>query len=193
MGAHEPPTSRSFYLSLAASTLRFMIVIALVIGGILVIDQAFTTAPSADGATPPGLGDGGLTAPTGPTGPTTPTGPTGETGIEPDATPTAGTRIAVFNAAGVSGLAGATQDRLANKYGYIAVQDPADAPALLPTTIVYYRAARDQAEAEALANTFFRRLDGLEVLRLEPGIADIDRSAEIAIFLGNDYAALTAD
>ena len=193
MGAHEPPTSRSFYLSLAASTLRFMIVIALVIGGILVIDQAFTTAPSADGATPPGLGDGGLTAPTGPTGPTTPTGPTGETGTDPDATPTAGTRIAVFNAAGVSGLAGATQDRLANKYGYIAVQDPADAPALLPTTIVYYRAPRDQAEAEALANTFFQRLDGVEVARLEPGIADIDRSAQLAIFLGNDYAALTAD
>ncbi len=192
MGAHEPPTSRSFYLSLAASTLRFMIVIALVVGGILVIDQAFTAAPSADGATPPVL-DGGLTAATGPTGTTTPTGPTGETGAEPDATPTAGTRMAVFNAAGVSGLAGTTQDKLANKYGYIAVQDPADAPALLPTTIIYYRAPRDQAEAETLANTFFKRLDGIEVLQLEPGIAEIDRSAELAIFLGNDYAVLTAD
>jgi hypothetical protein len=168
-----------------------MIVVALVIGGILVIDQAFTTAPSADGATPPGLGDGGLTSPTGPTGPTTPTGPTGETGIDPDATPTEGTRIAVFNAAGVSGLAGTTQDKLVNKYGYIAVQDPADATSL-PTTIVYYRAPRDQAEAEALASTFFKRLDGVEVIRLEPGIADIDRSAELAIFLGNDYAAFTA-
>ena len=44
---HQPPTNRSFYLSLAASTLRFAIIVALVIGGIVVIDQAF-----------PALGDG---------------------------------------------------------------------------------------------------------------------------------------
>ena len=189
MGAHEPPTSRSFYLSLAASTIRFVIVVALVIGGIVVIDQAFRpVASSGDGATPP-LDDGGPTVSESPS--PEPTGPTGPTDTAP-ATPTEGTRIAVFNAAGVTGLAGATQDKLVNKYGYVAVQDPGDASPL-PTTIIYFRAPRDQAEAEALAATFFKRLDAVEVVQLEPGIADIDRSVELAIFLGNDYAVLTAD
>lgn len=190
MGTHEPPTSRSFYLSLAASTLRFVIVVALVIGGIVVIDQAFRpVASSGDDTATPGLDDGGPTVSESPS--PEPTGPTGPTDTAP-ATPTPGTRIAVFNGAGVTGLAGATQDKLENKFGYVAAQDPADA-APLPTTTIYYRAPRDQAEAEALAATFFKKLDGVEVVRLEPGIADIDRTVELAIFLGNDYAVLTAD
>jgi hypothetical protein len=32
-GRHEPPSKRSFYLSVATSTLRFAIVVALVVGG----------------------------------------------------------------------------------------------------------------------------------------------------------------
>ncbi len=190
MGTHEPPTNRSFYLSLAASTIRFVIVVALVVGGIVVIDQAFRpVASSGDDATPP-LDDGGPTASESPS--PEPTGPTGPADTAPP-TPTAGTRIAVFNGAGVTGLASETQIKLENKYGYVAAQDPTDAPAPLPTTTIYYRAPRDQTEAEALAGTFFRRLDSVEVVQLEPGIADIDRSAQLAIFLGNDYAVLTAD
>ena len=190
MGAHEPPTNRSFYLSLAASTIRFVIVVALVVGGIVVIDQAFRPVASSDDGSAPPLDDGGPTVSESPS--PEPTGPTGPTDTAPP-TPTAGTRIAVFNGAGVTGLAGATQEKLENKYGYVAAQDPTDAPAPLPTTTIYYRAPRDQAEGEALAATFFKRLDGVEVVQLEPGIADIDRSVQLAIFLGNDYAVLTAD
>jgi hypothetical protein len=190
MGTHEPPTNRSFYLSLAASTIRFVIVVALVIGGIVVIDQAFRpVASSGDGATPP-LDDGGPTVSESPS--PEPTGPVGPTDTAP-ATPTEGTRIAVFNGAGVTGLAATTQEKLENKYGYVAAQDPADAPTQLPTTTIYYRAPRNQDEAEALRSTFFKRLDSVEVVQLEPGIADIDRSVELAIFLGIDYSALTAD
>jgi hypothetical protein len=191
MGQHEPPTNRSFYLSLGASALRFIIIIALVVGGIVVIDQAF---PAAD------TGDGGATAPldggvvTGPTGETEPTGPTAETGNqEPAPSPEViGVRIAVFNGAGASGLAADTQTLLEDE-GYIAVQDPADAPAPYPVTTIYYRAPKDEIEAEYLANSFFEDLDGVEIVRLEPGTANIDRSAQLAIFLGDDYATLTAD
>jgi hypothetical protein len=192
MGQHEPPTDRSFYLSLGASTLRFIIIIALVVGGIVVIDQAF---PAAD------TGDGGATAPlddgvdvTGPTGETEPTGPTAETGNqEPAPSPQViGVRIAVFNGAGASGLAADTQTLLEDE-GYIAVQDPADAPAPYPVTTIYFRAPKDEIEAEHLANSFFEDLDGVEIVRLEPGTANIDRTAQLAIFLGDDYATLTAD
>jgi LytR cell envelope-related transcriptional attenuator len=191
---HQPPTNRSFYLSLAASTLRFAIIVALVIGGIVVIDQAFSASSSGDG----GEDAGGATVPLtggtiGGTGTDT-TGPTGETATaeRPEPSPSVvGVRIAVFNGAGVSGLAGDTQARL-EELGYIATQDPADAPTPYPVTTIYYNAPKDRVEADYLANSFFKKLDGVEVVRLEPDTADIDPSTQVAIFLGNDYATLKA-
>jgi len=179
---------------LAASTLRFAIIVALVIGGIVVIDQAFPALSSGDGG-----GDGGgatvppLTSGTiGATGTDT-TGPTGETatgGTRPEPSPTVvGVRIAVFNGAGVSGLAGDTQAQL-EEIGYIATQDPADAPTSYPVTTLYFTAPKDRVEADYLATSFFKKLDGVEVVRLEPDTADIDPSTQVAIFLGNDYATL---
>lgn len=192
---HQPPTNRSFYLSLGASTLRFAIIVALVIGGIVVIDQAFSTTSSGDGG---GDGGGATAAPTGGTiggTGTDTTGPTGETatdGTRPEPSPTVvGVRIAVFNGAGVSGLAGDTQARL-EELGYIATQDPADAPTPYPVTTIYYNAPKDRVEADYLANSFFKKLDGVEVVRLEPDTADIDPSTQVAVFLGNDYATLKA-
>ncbi|HJU57701.1 MAG TPA: LytR C-terminal domain-containing protein [Actinomycetota bacterium] len=190
MGRHEPPTNRSFYFSLGASTLRFLIIIALVIGGIVVIDQAFPAADTGNGATAPL--NGGVEV-TGATGETEPTGPTGETRQAPEPSPQViGVRIAVFNGAGASGLAADTQTLLEEE-GYMAVQDPADAPAPYPVTTIYYRAPKDEIEAEYLANSVFEELEDVEIARLEPGTANIDRSAQLAIFLGDDYATLTAE
>jgi len=198
MGSHQPPTNRSFYLSLAASTLRFAIIVALVIGGIVVIDQAFPALSSGDGGggggtTPPitggtvgGTGGTGDTGATGATGATA----TGPTGVDAEPPTTEGVRIAVFNGTDESGLAGETQLRLEESYGYIATQDPADAPAAYPVTTIYYNAPKDKVQAEYLAGDFFKKLDGVEVVRLDPGTADIDPSTQLAIFLGNDYAAL---
>jgi len=190
---HQPPTNRSFYLSLAASTLRFAIIVALVVGGIVVIDQAFPALSDSDGggghrATPPltggTIGGMGETSPTGGTA-------TGTTGNEAEPTPTVvGVRIAVFNGAGVSGLAAETQDQLVNEYQYVATQDPADAPTQYPVTTIYYTAPKDKVEADYLASDFFKKLDGVEVVRLEPDTGDIDPSTQLAIFLGNDYATL---
>jgi len=191
---HQPPTNRSFYLSLAASTLRFAIIVALVIGGIVVIDQAFPSVSSGDGgdgATVPltggTIGGTGATSPTGGTA----TGATGQTGAQPSPT-VVGVRIAVFNGAGVSGLASDTQARLEEK-GYIATQDPADAPTQYPVTTLYYAAPKDKVEADYLATSFFRKLDGVEVVRLQNDAGDIDPSTQVAIFLGSDYATLRSN
>jgi hypothetical protein len=194
---HQPPTNRSFYLSLAASTLRFAIIVALVIGGIVVIDQAFPALGDGGGG-----GGGGATTPltggtlggtggTDTTGPTGATSATGETGAQPSPT-VVGVRIAVFNGAGVSGLAGETQAQL-EELGYIATQDPADAPTSYPVTTLYYTAPKDKVEADYLASSFFRKLDGVEVVRLTPDTGDIDPSTQVAIFLGNDYATLKSN
>ena len=193
---HQPPTNRSFYLSLGASTLRFAIIVALVIGGIVVIDQAFSASSSGDGG---GDGGGATVPPTGGTlggTGTSATGPTGETatdGTRPEPSPTVvGVRIAVFNGAGVSGLAGDTQARL-EELGYIATQDPLDAPTSYPVTTLYYTAPKDKVEADYLASSFFKKLDGVEVVRLTPDAGDIDPSTQVAIFLGNDYATLKSN
>jgi hypothetical protein len=189
LGAHQPPTNRSFYLSVAASTIRFAIIVALVIGGVVIIDQAFPETPSADsadGGTVPITGGGIDVTET----PAPETGPTGATGQRPAPSPTVvGTRIAVFNGAGVSGLAADTQTKLVDEYGYVAAQDPDDAPAPVAVTTVYYRANKDEIEAEFLANDFFKKLD-VTIAKLEPGTENVARDVQLAIYLGNDYAAL---
>ena len=184
MGSHQPPTNRSFYLSLGASTLRFVIIIALVVGGIVVINQAFPAPTSGQGSSVPiDNGPAPSTAPSATPSPST----------KPAPSPTVvGTRIAVFNGAGVAGLAADTQAALVDQYGYVAAQQPADAPAPVAVTTIYYRAPKDQVEAEYLASDFFRKLDDVAIVRLEPGVGDIDRSVQLALYLGNDYAALQA-
>jgi LytR cell envelope-related transcriptional attenuator len=191
MGRHEPPTNRSFYLSVAASTLRFAIIVALVVGGVVVINQAFD-APSGNGAQIPD--DGGvLTGPTGPTGETSQTGPTGETG-QPEPSPTiTGTTILVFNASGAEGLAGDTQARLVEAFGYEAPLEADTAPELQPTTTVYFRSNADEVEASYLVNNdrILRRLDNVLVRKLR-GADDIDESIQLVIYLGLDYAEQAA-
>lgn len=183
MGRHGPPTSRSFYLSMAASTLRFALIIALVVGGIVLINQAFPeAAPDASG-TPP---DNGV-VPT--DSPSPSASPDDDGGTDtPTPSPTVeGTRIAVFNGAGVTGLATNTQDELIDRYGFEAGQDPTDAPAPVSVTTLYWRSPADEIEAEHIANDFFRRLDSVVIARLDRS-ADVDRSVQVAIYLGTDYA-----
>ena len=190
MGAHQPPTNRSFYLSVAASTIRFAIIVALVIGGVVVIDQAFPETPSADaadGGTVPIDGGGIDVTET----PEPPTGATAEPGGQAPPSPTVvGTRIGVFNGAGVSGLASDTQVALTDEYGYLAAQDPADAPAPVAVTTIYYRANKDEIEAEFLASDFFKDLDDVIIQKLESGTEEVGRDVQLAIYLGNDYAEL---
>jgi hypothetical protein len=193
MGAHEPPTNRSFYFSVAASTIRFAIIVALVIGGVVVIDQAFVAPPSSAGDGGGGGGPVGLTG--GPTESPSPTpeatGPTGTTGGAEPSPQVEGVRVAVFNGAGVTGLAADTMVTLEDQYGYVEAQPPTDSPAPYAVTTIYYRGSENRVEAEFLAEDFFAPLD-VEIKRLEPGTADIKQDVQLAIFLGSDYAAQAA-
>jgi hypothetical protein len=59
-------------------------------------------------------------------------------------------------------------------------------------TTIYYRANKDEIEAEFLANEeIFRRLD-VVIQKLEPGTEDVGRDVQLAIYLGNDFAAAQA-
>jgi hypothetical protein len=183
MGRHQPRTNRSFYLSVAASTLRFAIIVALVVGGVVLINQAFDV-PSSQGSGAIG-DDGGLPTQTESPSPSASPSESESPREEPSPTVT-GTVVAVFNGTGVTGLAGDTLTELIDQYGYEQGQEPADAPSLMDVTTIYYAKARDKVEAEFLAQDFFRRLD-VEVTKLPAG-EEVDSSVQLAIYLGQDYA-----
>lgn len=179
MGAHEPPTNRSFYLSVATSTLRFAIIVALVVGGIVLIDRAF---PQGGTSALPN-GGGGITSP-----PSPPSSPSKSPKPQPSPQ-IAGVLIAVFNGTQVTGLAGETANTLEKKYGYVVKQTPADAPSPVSQTTLYFRSPADKVEAEALAGSFpFKGLD-VKITRLPDTATNVDKSVQVAIYLGNDYAA----
>jgi hypothetical protein len=185
MGRHDPPTNRSFYLSVAASTLRFAIIVALVVGGVVVINQAFQGNPSGGTATIP---DDGAVVPSESASPSESPSESASPTEEPTANPE-GVVIAVFNGTGVSGLAADTMADLIETYGYVEGQEPADAPSDVAVTTIYYAKAKDRVEAEFLREDYFRRLDDVRVARLPPG-EEVDSSVQLAIYLGNDYAAI---
>jgi hypothetical protein len=175
------------------STIRFVLIAALVVGGIVIINQAFPEGASAGGGGVPPAADGGGTGATDGTGstnaPTGGSGPTGGTTGQPADVPSPqvqGVFIAVFNTTGVSGLATDVNDQLEAE-GYVAAQDPADAPSSEATNI-YFRSPNDQADAEHIANTIFKKIDVVPT-KLQPG-NDLDREVQVAIYIGNDYAAL---
>lgn len=180
-GRHEPPTNRSFYLSVGTSTLRFVIIVALVVGGVLLINQAFPVLGSSGGGAISNGGPG--VSPT--STPTTPPPKPPKTSPSPQVV---GVRIAVFNGTSVSGLAADTLTTITKRYGMVAAQDPADAPSDVAQTTLYYRSPADEVEAQFLADDFFKSLD-VQISRLEPG-TDVSRDVQVAIYLGNDYAAL---
>jgi LytR cell envelope-related transcriptional attenuator len=182
-GKHEPPTNRSFYLSVGTSTLRFAIIVALVVGGVLLINQAFPVLGSGGTTGIPNGGPGVSPSPSTSPSPSKP----------PKVTPSpqvVGVRVAVFNGTSVTGLAGDTLATITKKYGMVAAQDPADAPSTVAQTTLYYRSPADEVEAQFLADDFFKGLD-VTIARLEPG-TNVSKDVQVAIYLGNDYAALKA-
>jgi hypothetical protein len=164
----------------ATSTLRFAIIVALVIGGIVLIDQAFP-APSSGTS---GIGPGPVHSPS-----PSPSKPPKKS-PKPKATPSvAGTVIAVYNGTSATGLAGDVQTKLMTRFGVVAPHDPANAPSLVAETTLYYRSHADQAVAQFLADRFFKDLPNVSVARLQSG-TDVPDDVQVAIFVGNDYAAL---
>jgi hypothetical protein len=177
-GRHEPPTNRSFYLSVASSTLRTVIVVALVVGGVVLLNRAFP-----EGST------GALPNPSGSTSPGSPS-PSSTPTRSPRPTPTpqvVGVKIGVFNGAGVTGLASDTAATLERKFGYDAVQ-VADAPAPVAQTELFYRTPADKVEAQELARLFFKGLD-VTIARLDATATNVEQRVQVAVYLGNDYAA----
>jgi len=172
---------------MAASTIRFAIIVALVVGGVVVINRAFGTGSGNDGtgALPD---DGGPSVTESPSQSPTET----ETPTDQPSPTVAGTVILVLNAAGVDGLAADTTGRLVDKFDYEAVE-PGTAAALSSTTTIYFVNRRDRIEAEFLANSrVFRRIgDTIRVARLATD-QEVEEGVQLVVNVGQDYAQAVA-
>jgi hypothetical protein len=172
---------------MSTGTTRLMIVVALVVAGAAVLLNGFAadTGIVAGGETP-----SPSETPTPTETETPPPDGDGEP-VEPSAP--SDVRIAVFNGAGVTGLAAQVTGRLVNREGYVQGLAPGDWPESdIEKTIVYFtgggQADQNRVDAQVIADSF---LDGARVRELDEQLADdleIPRSVDVVIVVGRDYA-----
>jgi squalene cyclase len=164
----------------ATSTLRFAIIVALVVGGIVLIDRAFPAPSTGTSSAGPGGG----------TSPTPSHSPHPKKSPKPPPSPSIeGTTIAVYNGTSRLGLAGDVQTELVDRFGMVAPHDAANTPSPVAETTLYFRSRGDEVEAQWLADHFFKRLPNVTVTKLGSG-TDVPGDVQVAIWVGDDYAAL---
>ena len=166
---------------------RIVVIVALVVAGIALLANGFSTNVSQTAASPTVSPHHHHTA--------SPT-PTGSTEIPPNLpSPQAPADVtfAVFNGTSAAGLAAQADQTLTNA-GYVSGQAPANSPVPgVSKTTIYYRggtdSAQNQADAQQIADTLFK---GAKVALLGPDFStSVGKSVQVVVVLGQDYAAST--
>ncbi|MFM8944333.1 MAG: LytR C-terminal domain-containing protein [Actinomycetota bacterium] len=174
-GRHEPGSNRSFYLSVATSTLRLLITAALVVAGATLINQAFPRRDEAPVPTP--------TTPVETSSPTPSASPSPTPTQDPDLL---GLKVFVYNGTTADGLAADTLTKLKNRYSVVQAANGVDtAPQTVGQTAIYYRGAGLEAAAAFLAQDFFKDIQA-SVAPLDEGAA-VPGTPDIVIYIGTDY------
>ena len=174
-GKHEPPSTTTFYVSLATATLRAALVVAALVVGLFVLSRAF---PQEETPTPQATGGPPTTPPT----ETTP--PTDEETTPPPDQPSPdvqGVRLAVLNGTSETGLAAATVERLKERGYRVDREDIGNAQSTYSVTTLFFR-KDSRLEARHLRNTVFKGA------KLEPATASLDPDVRITVALGEDWA-----
>jgi hypothetical protein len=171
-GKHEPPTNRSFYLDVATSTLRALILAGLVIFGILGLTKLFPVNTSL-GVTP--AATQGSKSPT--------VSPTNSPTPSPGATrkPRAKSKVTIQVMNGTSrAFFGAQMTSVLKDEGYKTVEPGTYRPQVA-TTIIYYQ-PDFLPEAQRLKRQRFQSA------ALKPAPATLDSNIDIQVILGQDVA-----
>jgi hypothetical protein len=166
-GRHEPPTGRSFYISLATSTLRAIILGAAVILGIIGLTKAFP-----NGGTPVPVGGSPSASPTPSVSPSQPS-------PSPSATPRVhGVSVQVLNGSHTTGLAATASTQIRHAGYHVLTPGNANPTS---TTVVYYQAGF-QLEADFLKTQFFPSAS------VRPATQAANSEADLTVILGTDYS-----
>jgi hypothetical protein len=165
---------------MSASPMRFIIVAALAIAGILVLGNAFeprTTGASSVTPTP------------------TPTqSPREQRTTEPQANETdagepgtiGGVLVQVFNATSTTGLAAEVQTKL-EKRGAMPADDPGNAAANAATTVLYFRHNNDRANADYISRRLFDEAEVRPFSDLPQLDREVNKDAEVVVVVGENY------
>ncbi len=167
-GKHEPPTNRSFYISLATSTLRALILVAAVVLGVFVLVKAFPENASSITGAPQSTPQERTPATQRPAQRPTRT---------PPPSPTYEARLWVLNGTDRTGFAAEMTQRL-EADGYNSSKEPANAPET-ERTVIYYR-EEFSADARYIRRKFFQ---GAE---LKPALPTLAENVDIEVILGAD-------
>lgn len=171
---------------MATSTLRFVVIVAFVIAGAVLIAQF---PDSSTSVLPTGTGSPEPTQSASPAG----GGQQNNGGGESTPPPVEGVKVAVYNGTFQTGLASETALKLEQRLGVKINPDTSitDAPSKpVDTTTIYYVSAADKAIAQELASFFKKIPDGPKVQRL-PANATVPPGVQIAVYLGTDYVNAT--
>jgi hypothetical protein len=173
-GKHESGGKKAFYLSMATSTLRGLILVALVILGFLGLTKLFPQNTSL-GVTP---GSSSVTSP--PPGSSPSASPTPTKSRKPR--PKGQVTVLVLNGSTKNFFAAQVSQSLKDD-GY-KVRTPDDYPQKIQTTIIYYQ-SDSQPEAQRLQRQRFQGSD------LKPAPATLSSDIDLEVILGADQAGLT--
>jgi hypothetical protein len=180
----------------STSPARFVIVLALVVVGVLVIANGFdasdvvasgelSPSPSATATGQGHQSDQGGGQQAGGSG-------AQGSGSQQQQATLDGLRVAVYNGTAVTGLGAQVQQQL-DKANVIKTQEPANVVGETRVTTVFYRNAEDQASAELLARKFLP--EGTKVLPMKGNYSDdqvdqpLSPDVQVAVFVGDDYNA----
>ncbi len=168
-GKHEPPSTGSFYLSVATSTLRAAIIVAAIVLGGVVLANAF-----------PGTNTDGVS--TNPTTTITPSSPTTTT-TPPPQVRIEGAILQVLNGTDTAGLAADVQRCLIDAGAIIPDENIGNAPNTFPVTTLLWTPPNNKPLAETLRDRFF---NGAKLQRgpEEPTIPEV----QVTVVVGEDYA-----
>jgi LytR cell envelope-related transcriptional attenuator len=170
-GKHEAGGRKAFILSMATSTLRGLILVALVVLGFLGLTKLFPQNTSL------GVTSGSTTGPaSSPTvSPSVSTSPSTSNKPRPKSQVT----VLVLNGTSRQGLAALVRERLASD-GY-KTKTPDNYSPKIDTTIIYYQ-SNSQAEAQRLQR---QRFPGA-ILKVAP--ASLSADVDLEVILGADQA-----
>jgi LytR cell envelope-related transcriptional attenuator len=172
-GKHEPPTHKSFYISLATSTVRAVLLAVAVVLGVVGITNAFPEGGDSPITAPPTAVDNTSPSPS----PSSPTSPSPQQSPRPPRNVT----VQVLNGAGITGLA-ADVSQVLQDAGY-KTKVPGDG-AHRAKTVIFYQAG-SQAEAVALRDGLF------EGAQVKPATQAAASDADLTVILGENGPAPT--
>ena len=168
---------------MGTSTLRFAIIVALVVGGVLVIDRAF---PEGEAGTLPRPSQSDE-VPESPTPPATQTEQSDGGQTEAPATKVV---VGVYNGTFEDGLAGTVADQLSKRGDYRVPNSAVGNTPFRPQgeTTIYVRDQEAEAAADVLIADFFADKGLSDVaIRDMPGDLDVPGGVDLVIYLGTDY------